>query len=71
MLCNIKNNKKMIKNIIDKDSFKKGASNAAGGCLVTLTFGAIINPVIIPIIKPYFDKLGKRIGRLVNGNEED
>lgn len=59
----------MIK--IDKESFKKGASSAAGAGLVTLTFGAIINPLVIPIIKPYFEKLGRRIGRRVNGNEED
>ena len=55
----------MIK--IDKESFKKGASNAAGGCLVTLTFAAIINPVIVPIVKPFFSKLGKKIGSKVNG----
>lgn len=61
----------MIKNIIDKEALKKGASTAAGAGLVTLTFGAIINPLVIPIIKPYFEKLGRRIGRRVNGNEED
>lgn len=61
----------MIKNIIDKEALKKGASSAAGAGLVTLTFGAIINPLVIPIIKPYFEKLGRRIGRRVNGNEED
>ena len=43
---------------IDKESFKKGASNAAGGCLVTLTFAAIINPVVVPIVKPFFSKRG-------------
>lgn len=59
----------MIK--IDKESFKKGASNAAGGCLVTLTFAAIINPVIVPIVKPFFSKLGKKLGKKVNGEEED
>ena len=57
--------------IIDKEALKKGASSAAGAGLVTLTFGAIINPLVIPIIKPYFEKLGRRIGRRVNGNEED
>ena len=61
----------MINNIIDKDSLKKGASNAVGGCLVTLAFATIVNPLITPIIKPYFEKLGRRIGRRVNGNEED
>ena len=61
----------MINNIIDKEALKKGASSAAGAGLVTLTFGAIINPLVIPIIKPYFEKLGRRIGRRVNGNEED
>ena len=58
-------------NIFDKEALKKGASSAAGAGLVTLTFGAIINPLVIPIIKPYFEKLGRRIGRRVNGNEED
>ena len=61
----------MIKNIIDKEALKKGASSAAGAGLVTLTFGAIINPLVIPIIKPYFEKLGKKIGRKVNGKKED
>ena len=61
----------MINNIIDKEALKKGASSAAGAGLVTLTFGAIINPLVIPIIKPYFEKLGRRIGRRVNENEED
>ena len=56
---------------IDKESFKKGASNAAGGCLVTLTFAAIINPVVVPIVKPFFSKLGEKIGRKVNGKKED
>ena len=61
----------MIKNFIDKEALKKGASTAAGGCLVTLTFGAIINPLVIPIVKPYFEKLGKKIrGRMVNGEEK-
>ena len=59
----------MIKS--DKESFKKGASNAAGGCLVTLTFAAIINPVVVPIVKPFFSKLGEKIGRKVNGKKED
>ena len=59
----------MIK--IDKESFKKGASNAAGGCLVTLTFAAIINPVVVSIVKPFFSKLGKKLGKKVNGEEED
>ena len=59
----------MIK--IDKESFKKGASNAAGGCLVTLTCAAIINPVVVPIVKPFFSKLGEKIGRKVNGKKED
>lgn len=58
----------MIK--IDKEALKKGASTAAGGCLVTLTFGAIINPLVIPIVKPYFEKLGKKLGRMVNGEEK-
>ena len=58
-------------NIFDKEALKKGESSAAGAGLVTLTFGAIINPLVIPIIKPYFEKLGRRIGRRVNGNEED
>ena len=61
----------MIKNIIDKEALKKGASSAAGAGLVTLTFGAIINPLVIPIIKPFFSKLGKKIGRKVNGKKED
>ena len=60
----------MIK-IIDKEALKKGASSAAGAGLVTLTFGAIINPLVIPIIKPYFEKLGRRIGRRVNGEEKE
>lgn len=60
----------MINNIFDKEALKKGASTAAGGCLVTLTFGAIINPLVIPIVKPYFDKLGKKLGRMVNGEEK-
>ena len=61
----------MIKNIIDKESLKKGASSAAGAGLVTLTFGAIINPLITPIIKPFFSKLGKKIGSKVNGEEKE
>lgn len=61
----------MIKNIIDKEALKKGANSAAGAGLVTLTFGAIINPLVIPIIKPYFEKLGRRIGRRVNGEEKE
>lgn len=61
----------MIKNIIDKEALKKGASSAAGAGLVTLTFGAIINPLVIPIIKPFFSKLGEKIGRKVNGKKED
>ena len=59
----------MIK--IDKESLKKGASNAVGGCLVTLTFASIINPVVVPIVKPFFSKLGEKIGRKVNGKKED
>ena len=59
----------MIK--IDKESFKKGASNAAGGCLVTFTFAAIINPVVVPIVKPFFSKLGEKIGSKLNGKKED
>lgn len=61
----------MIKNIIDKEALKKGASSAAGAGLVTLTFGAIINPLVIPIVKPFFSKLGEKIGRKVNGKKED
>ena len=61
----------MIKNFIDKEALKKGASNAAGGCLVTLTFAAIINPVVVPIVKPFFSKLGEKIERKVNGKKED
>ena len=61
----------MIKNLIDKEALKKGASSAAGAGLVTLTFGAIINPLVIPIIKPFFSKLGEKIGRKVNGEKED
>ena len=55
---------------MDKEALKKGASTAAGGCLVTLTFGAIINPLVTPIIKPFFSKLGKKIGSKVNGEEK-
>ena len=58
----------MIK--IDKESLKKGASNAAGGCLVTLAFATIVNPLITPILKPFFSKLGKKIGNTVNGEEK-
>lgn len=61
----------MIKNIIDKESLKKGASNAAGGCLVTLAFATIVNPLITPIVKPFFSKLGEKIGSKVNGKKED
>ena len=61
----------MIKNIIDKEALKKGASSAAGAGLVTLTFAAIINPVVVPIVKPFFSKLGEKIGRKVNGKKED
>lgn len=57
-------------NLIDKEALKKGASTAAGGCLVTLTFGAIINPLVIPIVKPYFEKLGKKLRKKVNGEEK-
>ena len=60
----------MIKNIIDKDSLKKGASNALGAGLVTLAFGTIVNPLITPILKPYFEKLGKKLGKKVNGEED-
>ena len=59
----------MIK--IDKESLKKGASNAVGGCLVTLAFATIVNPVVVPIVKPFFSKLGKKLGKKVNGEEED
>ena len=61
----------MIKNIIDKESLKKGASNAVGGCLVTLAFATIVNPFVTPIIKPFFSKLGKKIGSKVNGEEKE
>lgn len=61
----------MIKNIIDKESLKKGASNAVGGCLVTLAFATIVNPLITPIVKPFFSKLGEKIGSKVNGKKED
>lgn len=57
--------------IIDKEAFKKGASNAAGHCLVTLAFATILNPIITPIIKPFFSKLGEKIGSKVNGKKED
>lgn len=58
--------------IIDKESLKKGASNAAGGCLVTLAFATIINPFVTPIVKPFFSKLGEKIGSKVNnGKKED
>ena len=59
----------MIK--IDKESFKKGASSAAGAGLVTLAFATIVNPVVVPIVKPFFSKLGEKIGRKVNGKKED
>ena len=61
----------MIKNIIDKEALKKGASNAAGAGLVTLAFATIVNPFVTPIIKPFFSKLGEKIGRKVNGEKED
>ena len=61
----------MIKIIIEKDSFKKGASTAAGAGLVTLAFATIVNPLVTPIIKPFFSKLGEKIGRKVNGEKED
>ena len=61
----------MIKNIIDKKALKKGASTAAGGCLVTLAFATIINPFVTPIVKPFFSKLGEKIGSKVNGKKED
>ena len=61
----------MIKNFIDKEALKKGASTAAGAGLVTLAFGTIINPLVTPIIKPFFSKLGEKIGRKVNGKKED
>lgn len=58
--------------IINKESFKKGASSAAGGCLMTLAFATIINPVVTPIVKPFFSKLGEKIGSKVNnGKKED
>ena len=59
----------MIK--IDKESFEKGASTAAGAGLVTLAFATIVNPFVTPIVKPFFSKLGKKLGKKVNGEEED
>lgn len=58
-------------NLIDKEALKKGASSAVGGCLVTLAFTTIVNPLIKPIFFPIFSKLGKKIGNKVNGNEEE
>ena len=61
----------MINNIFDKEALKKGASTAAGAGLVTLTFGAIINPLITPILKPFFSNFVKKIGSKVNGEEKE
>lgn len=61
----------MIKNIIDNEALKKGASTAAGAGLVTLAFATIVNPIVTPIVKPFFSKLGEKIGRKVNGEKED